>query len=127
MKANQGTRFTKEHEWAREEGGIVYAGISFFAQNALGDIVFVELPKAGKKIKAGEQLSVVESVKTASDIYSPVSGTIVKVNEALNDSPELLNTNPYENWIVAIEPDDLSELDALMDEEQYGEFCAKEG
>lgn len=126
MKTNQGTRFTKEHEWAREEGGIVYAGISFFAQNALGDIVFVELPKAGKKIKAGEQLSVVESVKTASDIYSPVSGTITKVNEALNDSPELLNASPYENWIVAIEPDDLSELDALMDEEQYEEFCAKE-
>lgn len=125
MKTYQGTKFTKEHEWAREEGGIVYVGISYFAQNAMGDIVFVELPKTGKRIKAGEQLSVVESVKTASDVYSPVSGTITKVNEALGDSPELLNAEPYENWIAAIEPDDLSELDALMDEEQYGEFCAK--
>ena len=126
MNAYKGTKFTKEHEWAREEGGIIYTGISFFAQNALGDIVFVELPKVGQKIKAGDQLSVVESVKTASDVYSPVSGTITKVNEALNDAPELLNTEPYDNWIAAIEPDDLSELDRLMDEEKYGEFCAEE-
>ncbi len=126
MNTYKGTKFTKEHEWAREEGGIIYTGISFFAQNALGDIVFVELPKVGQKIKAGDQLSVVESVKTASDVYSPVSGTITKVNEALNDAPELLNTEPYDNWIAAIEPDDLSELDGLMDEEKYGEFCAEE-
>jgi len=126
MKTFNGTKYTKEHEWAREEGGLVYTGISDYAQNALGDIVFVELPKTGTKVKAGEQLSVVESVKTASDVYSPVSGTIVKVNEQLNDSPELLNSEPFENWIAAIEPDDLSELDKLMDEEQYRQFCAKE-
>lgn len=126
MKTYQGTRYTKEHEWARVEDGKVYTGISDFAQRALGDIVFVELPKTGKKVKAGEQLSVVESVKTASDVYSPVSGTVVEVNDALNDSPELLNSEPYENWIAVIEPDDLSEMDALMDEEQYGAFCAKE-
>lgn len=125
MKIYQGTKFTKEHEWARNEGGTIYAGISFFAQNAMGDIVFVELPKVGKKVRSGEQLSVVESVKTASDVYSPVSGTIIQVNEALNDAPELLNTEPYEYWIAAIEPDDLSELDVLMDEEQYGQYCAK--
>jgi len=125
MKTFNGTKYTKEHEWAREEGGLVYTGISDYAQNALGDIVFVELPKVGSKVKAGGQLSVVESVKTASDVYSPVSGTVVKVNEQLNDSPELLNSEPYENWIAAIEPDDLSELDKLMDEEEYRQFCAK--
>lgn len=126
MRTYQGTRFTKEHEWARVDDGKVCIGISNYAQKALGDIVFVELPKTGKKIKAGESLSVVESVKTASDIYSPVSGTVVGVNEALNNSPELLNSEPYENWIAVIEPDDLSEMDALMDEEQYAAFCAKE-
>lgn len=126
MKTYQGIKYTKEHEWARVEDGLVYVGISDFAQNALGDIVFVELPNPGKSLKAGDQASVVESVKAASDIYSPVSGTIVKVNEALDDTPELLNAEPYENWIVALEPENLSEMDALMDEQQYGDFCAKE-
>lgn len=126
MKTFQGTKFTKDHEWARAEDGLVYIGISDFAQNALGDIVFIELPKQGNTLKAGEQTGVVESVKTASDIYTPVSGTVVKVNEALVDAPELLNTEPYENWIAAIEPENISELDSLMDEQQYGEFCAKE-
>ena len=97
MKTYQGIKYTREHEWARVEDGLVYVGISDFAQNALGDIVFVELPNPGKSLKAGEQASVVESVKAASDIYSPVSGTIVKVNEALEDTPELLNAEPYEN------------------------------
>lgn len=127
MKTYQGTRFTKEHEWARLEGRQVYMGISDYAQHAMGDIVFVELPKAGKKLKAGEQISVVESVKTASDVYSPVSGTVVKVNDALNDSPELLNQEPYENWIAVLEAEDPSEMDKLMDEQQYADFCAKEG
>ena len=127
MKTYQGTKFTREHEWARAEGGRVYIGISDYAQHAMGDIVFVELPKAGKKLKAGEQVSVVESVKTASDVYSPVSGTVVEVNDALNDSPERLNAEPYENWIAVLEADDLSELDGLMNEQQYADFCAKEG
>lgn len=126
MKTYQGTRYTKEHEWARAEDGLVYIGISDFAQHALGDIVFVELPKVGKKLKTGEQASVVESVKTASDVYSPVSGTVVKVNEALNDSPELLNAEPYDNWIAALEPESLSEMDSLMDEAGYASFCEKE-
>lgn len=127
MKTFQGTRFTKEHEWARKEGGRVCIGISDYAQHAMGDIVFVELPKPGKKLKAGEQISVVESVKTASDVYSPVSGTVVEVNGALNDSPELLNAEPYENWIAILEADDPAELEKLMDEQQYADFCAKEG
>ncbi|HEX2945051.1 MAG TPA: glycine cleavage system protein GcvH [Clostridia bacterium] len=127
MKTYQGTRFTKEHEWARLEGGEVYIGISDYAQHAMGDIVFVELPKAGKKIKAGEQVSVVESVKTASDVYSPVSGTVVRINDVLNDSPELLNAEPYENWIAVIAADDPAETDKLMNDQQYADFCAKEG
>jgi glycine cleavage system H protein len=126
MKTYQGIKYTKEHEWARVEDGLVYVGISDYAQNALGDIVFVELPDQGAKLKMNDQLGVVESVKTASDIYAPVSGTIVKVNDALVDEPELLNANPYENWIAVLEPEDLSEMDGLLDEEQYNEYCAKE-
>lgn len=126
MKTYQGTKYTKEHEWAREEGGLVYIGISNYAQLALGDIVFVELPEPGKKLKAGEPLGVVESVKTASDVYSPVTGVVAEVNGKLADSPELLNAEPYENWIAAVEPEDISELDTLMDEQEYGAFCLKE-
>lgn len=126
MKTYEGLKFTKEHEWAREEGGKVYTGISDYAQNALGDIVYVELPEVGQKVNAGDQISVVESVKTASDVYSPVSGTVIEVNEALEDASELLNEEPYENFIAVIEPEDLSELDGLMDEEQYREFCSEE-
>lgn len=126
MKTYQGMKYSKEHEWVREEEGLLYIGITNYAQLALGDIVFVELPKEGKKLRTGDALGVVESVKAASDVYSPVSGTVVKVNGALMDSPELLNAEPYENWVTAVRPEDPSELDGLMDEAQYGEFCAKE-
>jgi len=125
MKTYQGMKYSKEHEWVREEKGLLYIGITNYAQLALGDIVFVELPKEGKKLQAGNVLGVVESVKAASDVYSPVSGTVAKINKALIDSPELLNAEPYENWMAAVQPDDLSELDKLMDEVQYGEFCTK--
>jgi len=126
MKTYQGIKYTKEHEWARVEDGLVFIGISDYAQNALGDIVFVELPNVGAKLKMGDQICVVESVKTASDVYAPISGTVVKVNDALVNAPELLNSEPYENWIAVLEPEDLSELDGLMDEQQYNEYCAKE-
>ena len=125
MKVYQGLRYTKDHERVREEGGLMYIGISDYAQLALGDIVFVALPKPGNTINEGEQVGVVESVKTASDIYSPVSGVVVKVNEALSSTPELLNEEPYENWIAALEAKDPAELEKLMDEQQYGEFCTK--
>lgn len=125
MKTYQGMKYTKEHEWVRQEGGLLYIGITNYAQLALGDIVFVELPKAGKKLKAGDPLGVVESVKTASDVYSPVSGTVAKVNDVLSNSSELLNSEPYENWIAALEGGDPSELEQLMDEQEYGEFCIK--
>jgi glycine cleavage system H protein len=125
MKTYQGLKYTKEHEWVRMEDGLMYIGISNYAQLALGDIVFVELPKTGKKLKAGDQLSVVESVKTASDIYTPVSGSVARVNEVLAATPELLNSEPYENWIAALEAGDPPQLDQLMDEKQYNEFCLK--
>ena len=125
MKTYKGLKYSKEHEWVREEKGLLYLGITNYAQLALGDIVFVELPKVGKKLQAESILGVVESVKAASDVYSPVSGTVLKVNEALINSPELLNAEPYENWLAALEPADLSELDKLMDEAQYAEFCTK--
>ena len=91
-----------------------------------GDIVYVELPEIGLNVKAGDTISVVESVKTASDVYSPVSGTVIEVNEALEDAPELLNEDPYENYIAVIDPDDLSELDDLMGAEEYDEYCSEE-
>lgn len=125
MKTYQGMKYTKEHEWVRQEDGLMYIGISNYAQLALGDIVFVELPKTGKKLRSGDQMSVVESVKTASDVYTPVSGTVTKVNDVLTAAPELLNSEPYENWIAVIEADDPTELDQLMDEKQYAEFCLK--
>lgn len=125
MKTYQGMKYTKEHEWVRQENGLMYIGITNYAQLAMGDIVFVELPKVGKNLKAGDPLSVVESVKTASDVYSPVSGTVMEVNEALISAPELLNSEPYENWIAVLKAEDLFELDQLMDEQQYGEFCTK--
>lgn len=125
MKTFQGMKYSKEHEWVREDNGLMYIGITNYAQLALGDIVFVELPKKGKHYNAGDQISVVESVKTAADVYSPVTGTVADVNEALTDAPELLNTEPYENWIVALQPENPSELDGLMDEQQYAEFCAR--
>lgn len=125
MKTYQGMKYSKEHEWVREENGLLYIGITNYAQLALGDIVFVELPKVGKKLQNGNVLGVVESVKAASDVYSPVSGTVVKTNDSLIDSPELLNAEPYENWMAAVQPADLSELNLLMDEAQYGEFCTK--
>lgn len=127
MKTYQGLKFSKDHEWLRQEGGKVYIGITNYAQLALGDIVFVELPKKGAKLVAGDTLGVVESVKTASDVYSPVSGIVADVNEELADAPEKLNQEPYESWIAVLEQVDARELDRLMDEEEYGRYCTKEG
>lgn len=125
MKTYQGMKFTKEHEWVREENGLMYVGITNYAQLELGDIVFVELPEKDKHLNAGDPLGVVESVKTASDVYSPLTGAVAGVNGALTEAPELLNSEPYENWIAAIKAEDPSELDQLMDERQYAEYCAK--
>ncbi|KIO60418.1 hypothetical protein B4064_3603 [Caldibacillus thermoamylovorans] len=116
-------RFSKEHEWVKVEGDKVRVGISDFAQSELGDIVFVELPEVGKKLQVNEPFGSVESVKTVSELYAPISGTIVEVNEQLTDSPELVNESPYEQaWMVVIEPKDLSELETLMTADEYDQM-----
>ncbi len=113
-------KYTKDHEWAKEEKGLVYVGITWYAQSKLKDIVYIELPKMGKKTNKGEVLAVVESVKTASDVYSPISGEIVGVNEKLERNPELINKDPYgEGWIATIRPSNINELDELLTAEEY--------
>lgn len=125
MNTPANLKYAASHEWARlEADGTVTIGISDHAQEALGDIVFLELPAVGRVVKSGEECAVVESVKAASDIYAPVSGTIVEVNEVLEDAPETVNQDPYgDGWFFRIEPDDVSELEDLLDAEAYGELC----
>jgi glycine cleavage system H protein len=126
MKTIEGLFYSNDHEWVRVEGTKAYVGITDFAQHALGEIVYVELPEVDEEFSAGDVFSVIESVKAASDSYLPVSGKVLEVNEALEDSPQLINEDPYENWIVAVEMTDKSDLDNLMNEEEYKEFCSKE-
>ncbi len=120
MKLEADLKYSKEHEWIRVEGNRVVIGITDFAQDSLGDIVFVELPSVGESLEVEDTFGVVESVKTASDLYAPVSGKVVEVNEALADSPELVNREPYgQGWMIVVEISDVSQLDNLMDAEQY--------
>lgn len=113
-------RFAESHEWAKQEGDLIVVGISDHAQEALGDVVFVELPEIGKVFAAGDAAGVVESVKAASDIYSPVAGEVVEVNEALGDAPEALNNAPYASWIFKIKPENAAaDLAKLLDTEAY--------
>ncbi len=126
MKTLEGLLYNENHEWLKVEGNIAYFGITDFAQESLGGIVYVELPEEDDEVEKDENFSVIESVKAATDLESPVDGTIVEVNEELEDSPEKLNEAPYENWIVKIELSDLSQLDDFMTSEQYTEFCKEE-
>jgi glycine cleavage system H protein len=114
-------KFLKSHEWARmEDSGRVTIGISEHAQSLLGDLVYVELPSVGDTVKSGNACAVVESVKAASDVYSPVTGTVVAVNDALSDKPETINEDAYgEGWIFAVKPDDASEMDDMLDPDDY--------
>jgi len=113
-------RYTNDHEWARLEDGRVRVGITDFAQDALGDVVFVQLPEPGTSLEAGAALGEVESTKSVSDIYAPVSGTVVEVNAELGDAPQRLNEDPYgEGWICLIDPADAASLDALLDADGY--------
>lgn len=113
-------KYSEEHEWVKTEGNQVRIGITDFAQAELGDIVFVELPEIGDEIQADEPFGSVESVKTVSELYAPISGKVVAINEDLDDSPEFVNESPYEKaWMIIIEPSDTSELDKLMTAEQY--------
>lgn len=121
-------RYTKEHEWARKEDGIVRVGITHFAQDSLGDIVYVDLPGPGTTVTANNPFGEVESTKSVSDLYSPVSGTIVERNGALEDSPELVNQDPYgAGWMIAIEPSNASEFDGLMAAADYQAMIEAEG
>lgn len=112
-------KYTKDHEWISVSDGIGVMGITDFAQHAMGDVVYVELPEVGKTVAAAEDFIVVESVKGANDVFSPVSGTVTEVNEALDESPELLNEDAYANWLVKMELSDESELDSLLDAAAY--------
>ena len=113
-------KYATSHEWVSvEENNLVRVGITDFAQQQLGDLVYLELPELGRKVKAQEQCAVVESVKTASDLFSPVSGEIVATNQALTDEPELVNDDPYGNWIFCVKADDLSGVTQLMDADAY--------
>lgn len=119
--------FTDEHEWADVDDGVATIGISEHAQELLGDLVFVELPETGETVEAGGEFGVVESVKTASELYSPVSGEIVEINEELHSAPELVNESPYEEgWMVKIRMDDAGQIDELMDAEAYDEFVLEQ-
>jgi glycine cleavage system H protein len=118
-------KFRPSHEWVRiEQDGTVTVGISDHAQDLLGDIVFVELPDIGAQMNAEDEVAIVESVKAASDVYSPVSGEIIEVNELLLDSPETINESPYsDGWFYKIQPDNLDEINELLSPQEYGEVC----
>ena len=123
MKIPKGLYYSETHEWVKVEDGTAYIGITDYAQDSLGEIVFVEMPDEDEPVTAGAEFGAIESVKAASDINSPVSGTVVAINEELEDNPELINEDPYENWIIKVELDDNSELNKLMDAEAYAEHC----
>jgi len=124
-KVLEGLYYSEAHEYVRVEGDYGFIGITDYAQNALGNVVYVDMPEVDDEVTAGEEFGAVESVKAASDLMSPVSGTVVEVNEALEDQPELVNEDAYENWIIKVELSDKAELDNLMDAKAYEEFCAK--
>ena len=122
-KFEEGLRYSESHEYVRVDGEYGYIGISDYAQHALGNVVYVDMPEVDDEVTAGEEFGAVESVKAASDLIAPVSGTVVEINEALEDTPELLNQDAFSNWIIKVQLSDPSELDALMDAEAYKEQC----
>ena len=123
-KVIEGLYYSESHEYVRVEGEYGYVGITDYAQHALGNVVYVDMPEVDDEVEAGEDFGAVESVKAASDLYSPVSGTVVEVNEALEDAPELINQDAFANWIIKVELSDKSELDNLMDAAAYEKFVA---
>lgn len=122
-KVIEGLYYSESHEYVKVEGDFAYVGITDYAQHALGNVVYVDMPEVDDEVEAGEDFGAVESVKAASDLISPVSGTVVKVNEALEDKPELLNEDAFANWIMKVELSDKTELDNLMDAAAYEELC----
>lgn len=124
-KVIEGLYYSESHEFVKVEGEYGYIGITDYAQNALGNVVYVDMPEVDDEIEAGEDFGAVESVKAASDLISPVSGTVVEINENLEDTPELVNKDAYENWIIKVELTNKEELNELMDAEAYKNFCEK--
>jgi glycine cleavage system H protein len=120
MNVPEELRYTGDHEWVRREGALLRIGITDYAQDALGDVVFVQLPEPGAKVRGGESCAEVESTKSVSDVYAPMDGTVVEINMELSDAPQRLNEDPYgEGWICLIQPDDEAALDSLLDAEAY--------
>ncbi len=118
--------YSEDHEWAKVAGDTVIVGISDYAQDQLGDIVFVELPAVGDSFEAGDEFGTLESVKAVSELFIPIGGEVVAVNEELGDAPELLNQDPYSGWIIEIKPDDIGELEKLLDRDAYLEVLRGE-
>src|SRR5918996_1554275 len=118
-------RYTKEHEWARRTGSTVVVGVTFYAQESLGDVVYVELPRVGVSVTQGQSFGVIESTKAVSELYAPLSGKVVKVNEELSNAPQTVNQAPYgAGWLIEIEPSDPKQLDALLDADGYEKVVA---
>jgi glycine cleavage system H protein len=127
MEFPDDVRYTEQHEWARVEGNVVRVGITDFAQDALGDVVYVDVPEVGAEVQAGEPFGEVESTKSVSDVYAPVTGRVVERNSELADSPQLVNDSPYgDGWMIAIEPTDASEMEGLLDAARYRSFTERE-
>lgn len=122
-KVIEGLYYSESHEYVKIEGDFAYVGITDYAQNALGNVVYIDLPEVDDEVEADEDFGAVESVKAASDLISPVTGTVVEVNEALEDKPELINEDPFENWIIKVQLSNTAELDNLMDAQAYEDFC----
>ena len=125
-KTVEGLYYSESHEWVKVEGNVAVIGITDFAQHAMGDLSYVDMPEVDDELEKGEEFGAVESVKAASDLYSPVSGTVIEINEELEDAPELLNQYAFANWIIKVEMSDPSELEALMDAAAYEAMCANE-
>lgn len=125
-KVLEDRRYAESHEWVKVDGDIATIGISDYAQHALGDVVYVDLPEVGDKVTAGEEFGAVESVKAASDLICPVSGEVVEVNEVLEDAPESINADAFENWIIKVKLSDPAEVDALLDAAAYAKLCENE-
>ncbi len=123
MNIIQGLYYTKDHDWVKVEGEKAYIGITQYAENKLGKIVYVELPEIDDEFAASEDYAVIESVKAATDCHMPITGKVVEVNEEVVDEPELLNADPFKNWMIAIEISDQSDLESLMDSKQYEDLC----
>ena len=124
-KIIEGLKYSETHEWVKVEGNVAIVGVSDFAQKEMGDITYVDMPDVDDEVSKDEEFGALESVKASSDLVSPVSGVVVEKNEALEDAPELINQDPYENWIIKVEMSDASELDALLDAAGYASLIGE--